>query len=55
MLLKTTPITVNIAYEICQLDTSKNFHESIILITLVCAKRFLTLIVGMFSLFLTFD
>ena len=43
MLLKATPITVNIAYEICQLDTSKNFHESII-INLTLAKTFMNLL-----------
>ena len=43
MLLKTTPITVNIAYEICQLDTSKNFHESII-INSILAKTFMNLL-----------
>ena len=43
MLLKTTPITVNIAYEICQLDTGKNFHESII-INLTLAKTVMNLL-----------
>ena len=43
MLLKTTPITVNIAYEICQLGTSKNFHEPIIF-NLTLAKTFMNLL-----------
>ena len=43
MLLKTTPITVNIAYEICQLDTSKDFQESII-VNLTPVETFMNLL-----------
>ena len=43
VLLKTTPITANIAYEICQLDTSKDFQESII-VNLTPAETFMNLL-----------
>ena len=43
VLLKTTPITVNIAYKICQLDTSKDFQESII-VNLTPAETFMNLL-----------